>query len=343
MPSSPDSEPDSEPQDWLALIEDAARRLAEVVVRTPLLEVPLLNDRLGGRVLVKAECLQRTGSFKLRGAYTKISRIPEADRRRGVVAFSSGNHAQGVAAAARHFGIPATIVMPATAPAIKIANTRAWGATVRLYDLHRESREAIGDAIAAETGATLVRPYDDPDVISGQGTIGLEIAAQCAEAGLRPDAVLVPCGGGGLSAGISLALADRLPGVPVHPVEPAGFDDTTRSLAAGERLRNEGDADSLCDAIMTPMPGEVTFPVNRRTLSHGLVVDDQAVLAAMACGFADLKVVIEPGGAVALAAGLFGAIPVAGQTLVVVASGGNVDPAVFVEALAIASKDGRQH
>lgn len=317
----------------LADVEDAAARLTGVAVRTPLLECPALNEATGGRVLVKPECLQRTGSFKFRGAYTKISRIPEPERRRGVVAFSSGNHAQGVAAAARHFGIPATIVMPSTAPAIKIRNTRAWGATVRLYDRDRESREVIGDAIAAETGATLVRPYDDRDVISGQGTIGLEIAEQCAEAGIRPDAVLVPCGGGGLSAGISLALADRLPGVPVHPVEPAGFDDTTRSLAAGERLRNESGKASLCDAILTPTPGEITFPVNRRTLSQGLVVDDAAALAAMACGFADFKVVIEPGGAVALAAVLSGAIPVAGRTAVVVASGGNVDPAVFARAL----------
>ncbi|NBC32857.1 MAG: pyridoxal-phosphate dependent enzyme [Alphaproteobacteria bacterium] len=336
MPSSPGSET----QDWLPRITDAAQRLAGVAVRTPLLGSPLLDDRLGGRVLVKAECLQRTGSFKLRGAFTKISRIPEAERRRGVVAFSSGNHAQGVAAAARHFGIPATIVMPSDAPAIKIRNTRAWGAAVRLYDRDRESREAIGDAIAAETGAILVRPYDDPDVISGQGTIGLEIVAQCAEAGIRPDAVLVPCGGGGLSAGISLALADRLPGVPVHPVEPAGFDDTARSLAAGERLRNEETASSLCDAIMTPMPGEITFPVNRRTLAPGLVVDDAAALAAMACGFSDFKLVIEPGGAVALAAALTGACPVVGRTVVVVASGGNVDAAVFVNALETAAKGG---
>lgn len=334
MTSSPVSDPAHwDLADWLARIEDAARRIAGKAVRTPLLESPLLNARLGGRLLVKAECLQRTGSFKFRGAFTKISRIPESDRKRGVVAFSSGNHAQGVAAAARHFGIPATIVMPSDAPAIKAANTRAWGATVRLYDRNRENREAIGAAIAEESGATLVRPYDDPDVMSGQGTIGLEIAAQCAELDVQPDAVLVPCGGGGLSSGIALSLAAKLPGVAVHPVEPAGFDDTARSLKAGVRMGNEHGATSLCDALLTPMPGEITFTVNRARLSAGIAVNDAAVLAAMACGFADLKVIIEPGGAVGIGAILSGRYPIADRTVIAVASGGNVDPAVFVSAL----------
>jgi len=315
-------------------LEAAAARLAGVAVRTPLLESPLLNDRLGGRLLVKAEPLQLTGSFKIRGAYNKIAGLPADRRAAGVVAFSSGNHAQGVAAAARLLGVAATIVMPADAPAIKRRNTEAWGARIVPYDRLRDDREAIGAAIAAETGATLVRPYDDPAIIAGQGTVGLELAEQCAAAGAHPDAVLVPCGGGGLSAGIATALADRLPGVPVHPVEPAGFDDTARSLAAGARLANAPGGSSLCDALLGPIPGEVTFAVNRRLLAPGLAVDDAAVLAAMAAAFEAFKLVVEPGGAVALAAVLSGAVPTAGRTLVAVASGGNVDPAVFMRALA---------
>lgn len=338
MRCSPASDPGESPSawsvgSWAERVEDAARRLDGMAVRTPLIESPLLNDRLGGRLLVKAECLQRTGSFKFRGAFTKISRIPAPDRRRGVVAFSSGNHAQGVAAAARHFGVPATIVMPSDAPAIKIANTKAWGAEVRLYDRYREQREAIGAALAAESGATLVKPFDDPDIICGQGTVGLEIAAQCGALGIRPDAVLVPCGGGGLSAGISLTLADQIPGVPVHPVEPNGFDDTAQSLEAGIRLSHAGTGTTLCDALMAGMPGEITFAINLGRLAPGLTVDDEAVLAAMACAFSTLKVVIEPGGAVALAAVLCGRIPIAGRTIVAVASGGNVDPGVFSSAL----------
>ncbi len=315
-------------------IEAAAARLAGVVVRTPLLEAPLLNDRLGGRLLVKAEPLQLTGSFKIRGAYNRIAGLPAGRRGAGVVAFSSGNHAQGVAAAARLLGVAATIVMPADAPAIKRRNTEAWGARVVPYDRQREDREAIGAAIAAETGATLVRPYDDPAVIAGQGTAGLELAAQCAALGVRPDAVLVPCGGGGLTAGIATALADRLPGVPVHPVEPAGFDDTARSLAAGARLANAPGGSSLCDALLGPIPGEVTFAVNRRLAAPGVAVDDASVLTAMAAAFEAFKLVIEPGGAVALAAALSGVFPAAGRTVVAVASGGNVEPALFARALA---------
>ena len=334
----PDSDSEADPaawtlDHWLTRIEGAASLLSGIAVRTPLLESPLLNHRLGGRLLVKAECLQRTGSFKFRGAFTKMSRIPEADRRRGVVAFSSGNHAQGVAAAARHFRVPATIIMPSDAPAIKAANTRAWGAEVRLYDRYREDREVIGATLAAETRATLVKPYDDPDVISGQGTVGLEIAAQCAELRVRPDAVLVPCSGGGLSAGIALSLAARLPGAAVHTVEPQGFDDTARSLSAGTRLSHDGTGTTLCDALMTAMPGEITFAVNRGRLAPGLTVNDDAVQAAMACGFSDLKIVIEPGGAAAFAAALAGCFPVAGKTIIAVASGGNVDPTVFTKAL----------
>jgi threonine dehydratase len=315
-------------------VEAAAVRLKGKAVLTPLLESPLLNARLGGRLLVKAEMLQRTGSFKFRGAFNRISLIPEADRARGVIAFSSGNHAQGVAAAAKAFGIAATIIMPSDAPAVKVRNTRALGAEVIFYDRWTENREAIGARLAEESGATLVRPYDDPGIIAGQGTIGLEIAAQAEAAGARLDACVVCCGGGGLVAGTALALADRSPGTPVFAAEPVGFDDTARSLAAGERLANAPGATSFCDAIVTPMPGEVTFRINARLLAGGVAVSDAEVADAMRTAFDALRVVVEPGGAVALAAALSGKVPVAGRTVAVVCSGGNVDPDMFVRVLA---------
>lgn len=317
-------------------VETAARRLAGHAVLTPLLESPLLNDRLGGRLLVKAEVLQRTGSFKFRGAFNRISLIPEAERPRGVVAFSSGNHAQGVAAASRFLGIPATIVMPSDAPAIKVANTREWGARVVLYDRWNEDREAIGARISAETGATLVRPYDDPYIMAGQGTIGLELADQAGVIGARLDAILAPCGGGGMISGIALAMATRCPDTRVYAVEPAGFDDTTRSLAAGERLSNAAGASSFCDALLAPMPGELTFAVNSTHLAGGFAVTDAEVAAAMAAARDHFKIVVEPGGAVALAAVLSGKISIAGKTMAVVCSGGNVDPEVYAQALAAA-------
>jgi len=314
-------------------ILDAARRLEGLAVRTPLFEPPALAERTGGRVLVKAETFQRTGSFKFRGAYNRISRIPEADRAKGVVAFSSGNHAQGVAAAAKLLGMPATIVMPRDAPPIKLKRTRDLGAKVIEYDRASDAREAIGRKIAAETGATLVRPYDDPAVMCGQGTVGHEIAEELAARGITPDAVLAPCSGGGLIAGTATALAARFPGLEMIAVEPAGFDDTARSLAAGERVANEGGGSSICDALMSPIPGELTFPVNARLLARGLAVDDAVVRAAIAFAFRELKLVIEPGGAVALAALLSGRYDAADKTVVIVASGGNADPALFAEIL----------
>ncbi len=318
----------------IADIESAAAVLAGNAVETPLLESPLLNQHLGGRVLIKAEMLQRTGSFKFRGAYNKISRIPADRRKSGVVAYSSGNHAQAVAAVANLLGMTATIVMPADAPAIKRRNTEAWGAKIVSYDRHRDDREAIGKAIAAETGGTLVKPYDDPLIITGQGTVGLELAAQLATIEVRPDAVLVPCGGGGLIAGVSTALADRLRGVPIHAVEPDGFDSTGRSLSAGERQQCDTSRTSICDSLLAPMPGEITFAINRRTLAGGITVEDSDALAAVAAIFEYVKVVAEPGGAVGLAALLSGRYSAAGKTIAVVCSGGNVDPARFAEALA---------
>jgi len=250
-----------------------------------------------------------------------------------VVAFSSGNHGQAVAAAARQMGMPSVIVMPVNAPAIKVESTRAYGAEIVYFDRAKDDREAIARAIAAERGATLVPPYDDTQVIAGQGTIGLEIAADLAGLAIRPDAVAVPCGGGGLVAGCSLALAATMPGVPVYAVEPAGYDDTARSLASGRQERAIQGAVSLCDALLVPTPGNMTLAINRRTLAGGLVVDDDEVARAMTAAFTHLKLVVEPGGAVALAAALSGKVVPRGLTVLVVCSGGNVDPGVFADAL----------
>ncbi len=315
-------------------IEAAAARLAGWAVETPLLNFPALDRKLGGRILLKAETLQRTGSFKFRGAFNRISQIPEADRGAGVVAYSSGNHAQGVAAAAALLGVPATIVMPEDAPAIKVANTRRYGAEVVLYDRFTENREALGAALTAERGATLVRPFDDPGVIAGQGTCGLEIAQQAAARGFEIDALLVCCGGGGLTAGCALAMAELSPKTRVYIVEPAGFDDTRRSLAEGARVENDPAARSFCDALLSPTPGELTFPINRRLLAGGFAVNDAEVRAAMDYAFRTLKLVIEPGGAVALTALLAGRLDTRGKTVALTLSGGNVDPETYREMLA---------
>ena len=307
----------------------AARRLDGHAIRTPLLRSPALDARCGRTVLLKAETLQRTGSFKFRGAFNAVSLIPEERRAAGVVAPSSGNHAQGLAEAARLHGLACTIVMPADAPAIKVARTKALGATVRPYDRASEDRLAIARSIADETGATLVPPFDHPHVIAGQGTCGLEIGADAEALGLAPDAVLVCCSGGGLAGGIGLAL----PGVDTFAVEPAGFDDMTRSLASGQRESNPSPTGSICDALLVATPGEITFEVARSALAGGLVVSDAEALAAVAFAFEELKLVVEPGGAVALAALLFDRVPERYRTIAVVLSGGNVDPRLFADAI----------
>ncbi len=316
-----------------AAIEAAAARLAGQAVVTPLLESPALDERAGGRVLIKPETLQRTGSFKFRGAYNKIVQKPEGARKAGVVAYSSGNQAQGVAAAAALLQVPAIIVMPADAPAIKIENTRGYGAEVVLYDGYHQVREEVAAKIVAERGASLVRPYDDPDIIAGQGTCGLEIARQATALGARLDAVLVCCGGGGFVAGSALALARLSPGTAVYAVEPEGFDDTARSLAAGRRVTNDPHGQSFCDALLAPTPGALTFEINRRLLAGGLAVSDREVATAMAYAFRSLKLVVEPGGAVALAALLAGKFDAHGRTVALTLSGGNVDPQTFGKAL----------
>ena len=314
-------------------IEDAARRLRGLAVMTPLLESPVANARLGGRLLVKAEPMQRTGSFKFRGAYNRLSRIEGDAKKSGVVAYSSGNHAQGVAAAAQILGMPAVIVMPADAPAIKIRNTKSYGAEVVTYDRFGESREAIGERLRAERNAVLVPPYDNPDIIAGQGTIGLELMQQAEAGGTTLDAVLAACSGGGLLAGTATAIKARAPRVEVYAAEPQGFDDMERSLRSGRRERNDPQARSICDSLMAPTPGELTFAINSSLLSGGFAVSDDEVRRAMAVAFEDFKLVVEPGGAVALAAVLSGKFPARGKTVAVVCSGGNVDPAVFVAAL----------
>jgi len=328
MPTSPAPEVPT-----AADVRDAQDRLAGHAVVTPVLESPLLNDRLGGRLLVKAEPLQRGGSFKFRGAFNRMSRLDDAERKKGVVAFSSGNHAQGVALAAKILGIPAAIVMPADAPRVKMANTRAYGAEIVTYDRYTEHRDAIAEALAAEREATLVRSYDDFYVISGQGTVGLELAAQARAMDAELDAVICPCGGGGLISGSALALAEETPATEIVAAEPEGFDDTARSLAAGERVANDPDARSFCDALLLPTPGEMTFAINRRLLAGGVAVGDADVARAMKAAFTDLKLVVEPGGAVALAAALTGAYDCRGKTVAVVCSGGNVDADVFAAAI----------
>tara|TARA_B100000029_G_scaffold432398_1_gene444543 strand:- start:1272 stop:2294 length:1023 start_codon:yes stop_codon:yes gene_type:complete len=317
----------------VADVESAAQRIADHAYYTPMLESPLLNRQLGGRLLVKAEVVQRTGSFKFRGAYNKISRLTDTERAASVVAFSSGNHAQGVAHASQLQGVPATIVMPADAPNIKLTNTRAYGANVVTYNRNNEDREKIGRDIADRTGAALIKPFDDPDIIAGQGTVGLEIVEQLAERGLRPDAVVGPVGGGGLIAGMGLGLDSRETGIPLFGVEPEEFDDTRRSLLSGRRESNPPGRQSICDALLAESPGEATFALNRSRLEDCLVVSDGDAQTAMAAAFTHFKIVVEPGGAVALAAVLSGRISCQDRCVVVVASGGNVDPQTFTASM----------
>lgn len=313
----------------IADIEAAAERLRGVAVKTPLIRNDELDRVAGGPVLVKTENLQVVGSFKIRGAYNLMSQLPPAAAEHGVVAFSSGNHAQGVAMAGRILGLHAAIVMPEDAPAAKMDNTRRLGGEVISYDRYTEDREAIAREIALQRGAYLVPSYDHDHIIAGQGTVGLEIADQAVEIGLPPDQVLVNCGGGGLSAGCAVALKARLPAVSVHTVEPEEFDDTARSLEAGERLRVDPDARSICDALLAESPGRLPFEIHQRLFGPGVVVSDTEVRDAMRFAFRNLKLVVEPGGAVSLAAVLSGKIDTQGKTTAIVISGGNVDVGLF--------------
>jgi threonine dehydratase len=315
-------------------VRAAAARLSGHARRTPLLAGTPLDELTGGRILLKLETLQHMGSFKFRGAYNRLAQLDAAQRKAGVVAFSSGNHAQGVAHAARLLGVPATIVMPADAPRVKMQNTLALGAEVITYDRLRESREKIAARLAAERGAVLVPSFDDPDIIAGQGTVGLEIAEQADELGARLDDVIVCTSGGGLVAGTALAIRALSPPTRVWTAEPEGHDDHRRSLAAGRRESNAPGTRSICDALLAPEPGVLTFEINRRLLAGGLAVSDAEVKDAIAYAARTLKLVVEPGGAVALASVLAGKIESGGRTIAVVLSGGNIDDDLLREVLA---------
>lgn len=318
----------------IEMIEAAARRLAGKALLTPLVEHPALNERAGGRVLLKCETLQRVGAFKFRGAYNKIVQLDRARYPGGVVACSSGNHAQGVAAAATMLGIRSALVMPSDAPPLKIKRTRAFGGEVISYDREREDREAISRRLCEERGAEMVHPFDDPEVMAGQGTAGLELMAQAAAMGATPDAVLANASGGGLAGGVAVAVRHVRPATEVWAVEPAGFDDLTRSLASGRIEKNVRLSGSICDSLLAQSPGPITFAVGMAMLTGGLVVTDAEAAAAMRFAFEELKLVVEPGGAAGLAAVLSGKLPTAGRTIGVILSGGNVDPVLYARILA---------
>lgn len=314
-------------------VRDAAAGIRPYAIHTPLIESAFLNDRIGARVFLKAEVLQRTGSFKFRGAYNCVSRIDRKAYPGGVVACSSGNHAQGVAEAARLCEIHSTIIMPSDAPAMKVERTRRSGADVIHYDRYSEDRDAIAAALATQKSAQFVSPFDDTHVIAGQGTVGLEIAEQAKFLGVELEAVLAPCSGGGLSSGISIAMEETMPGCGVYTVEPDGFDDYARSLKSGQRERNAADARSICDALLMAQPGELTFAVAHKRLAGGIAVPDDDTRAAVAFAFNELKLVVEPGGAIGLAALLSGHYKGKGQPIAVVLSGGNIASSMLSECL----------
>lgn len=328
---------DDLPMPELSDLRQAALRISPYAVKTPLIESAFLNDRVGGRVLLKAELLQRTGSFKFRGAYNRIAQLDRTAFPGGVVACSSGNHAQGIAEAARLCEVDAVIVMPTDAPAIKIARTKRSGAEIVAYDRFTEDRDAIAHKLAEERKAAFVAPFDDPYVIAGQGTVGLELAEQASMAGADLGAVLVPCSGGGLTAGVALSVKSVMPDCAIHTVEPQGFDDYARSLRAGERETNAGGKTSICDALLVQTPGMLTFAMNRERVAGGITVSDDDVRAAVAFAFNELKMVVEPGGAVALAALLSGRYQIANKPVALILSGGNIDPHMLLACLASAS------
>lgn len=315
------------------MIRAAAERIKGHARRTPILTSPFLDEIAGRRVFLKAECLQHTGSFKFRGGWASVSALTDNRLKTGVVAFSSGNHAQGVALAAREHGAPAVIVMPADAPEVKIENTRALGAEVILYDRATEDRDEIGERLSRDRNLTLIKPFDAPMTIAGQGTVGLEIAEDMNALGVTEADVMVCCGGGGLTSGIALALAADAPGLRARPAEPEDFDDVTRSLASGKIERNSRLSGSLCDAIITPQPGDLTFPIMKEHCGSGIVVSEQECLHAVGLAFERLRIVVEPGGAAALAAALFHPDEFTGDAVIAVATGGNVDAEVFAKAL----------
>ncbi len=320
----------------LADIRAAAARIESIAIKTPLISSPALDEAVGGRILLKAENLQRTGSFKIRGAYNMLSQLSPQQAQHGAVAFSSGNHAQAVAAAGTMLGIDTTIVMPEDTPPVKIENTRKLGGETVLYDRYSENREEIAQQIADDRGATIVPPYNHEQIIAGQGTAGLEIMAQCEELGVQPDQVLLNCSGGGLTAGCAVAINALAPNARIYPVEPEDFDDTRRSILSGNMELNDPDARTICDALMSAPPGELTFAINKRLATEVLTVSDDEVREAIRFAFRHLKLVVEPGGAVSLASTLAGRLDLSGQVTVAILSGGNIDPPLFASIQAAA-------
>lgn len=314
-------------------LKAAAKRLEGKVIHTPLLRSDALDALTGAQVFVKAECLQTTGSFKLRGATNALAMLSDEQRTGGVVACSSGNHAQGIAEAARRLGISATIVMPSDSPVIKIARTKRSGATVVLFDRATQDRDEIANEIAERENRTFVHPFNNPNVICGQGTCGLEIVEDLKAMGLSADRVMTPAGGGGLTSGLSISIHDAFPEAKIHTVEPTGFDDFRRSLEAGEILSNASLTGSICDAVMTPEPGTLTFEIAKQHCSDGLVVSDASVCEAVRFAFEEFKLVVEPGGAAALAALLDAGQKYQGEVIVIMLSGGNADPELFSKIL----------
>jgi threonine dehydratase len=317
-------------------ILEARDQIAGQAVRTPLLRNDVLDERLNGRIFIKAECLQRTGSFKFRGAFNRISRLTVEERKHGVIAYSSGNHAQGVSAAAKLTGTTATILMPKDAPVAKVEGVKFWGGKVVFFDRTTENREELGARIAEDENRVLVPPYEDRLIIAGQGTAALEACEDLERDGLRADIFMCPAGGGGLIAGTGLSARQHNPDAEIWAVEPENFDDYRRSLLSGKRESNAQLTGSICDAIITPMPGALTWSVNANQLTGGVTVSDDEALEAMAFAWRNLKIVAEPGGVVALAAALNGRVDLAGKTACLVISGGNVDRAMFNRALDLA-------
>ena len=314
-------------------IVSAAQTIKGEAVRTPLMRCDALDAATGCKVFVKPENLQRTGSFKFRGAFNAISKLSDQERARGVLANSSGNHAQGVGVASRLFGCSSTIIMPKDAPVMKVERTKSLGAKVIHFDRATEDRELILEQIKQETGSTVVHPYNNAMVIAGQGTVGLEIAEDIKSAGLKLDRMVACTGGGGLTSGIALSIKHHFPDAKIHSVEPVGFDDYKRSLESGKLERNATTAGSICDAIIAPSPGEIGFEINKEVLHSGFVVTDGEALNAIKFAYEELKLVVEPGGAVALACALKHGQEWAGETVAIVLSGGNIDPDVFIQAI----------
>mgnify|MGYP001319279189 FL=1 len=313
-----------------AIIE-ASLRMKGKIVKTPLLQSDYLNKKLKSNIYIKAENLQTIGAFKFRGAMNTILQL--ADDVKKVVAWSSGNHAQAVAAAAKLTGRKATIVMPEDSPKTKLNGTVEWGANIVKYNRNNESREEIGKAIAKEQNAIIIPPFDDINVIIGQGTAGLEAADQLNELKVKPDIVLCCCGGGGLIAGVSTAIKAEFPNADIYAVEPENFDDTKKSLESKTIIENSMKYTSICDALLANKPGDITFKINKKNLTGGITVSDKEALIGMNTAFKHLKIVLEPGGAVALAAALTNKINIINKNVLVIASGGNVDNEVFQKCL----------